>query len=92
LSVPAGKTYRGWASIRQAEFEVPYTAIGELHFKSGRKVRHKLHGTYQGKTGYLGVYHVEDVTDGNTRPVMLFLAEGPAAMTGLVVPEEPGAA
>jgi hypothetical protein len=82
LNVPAGRTYRGWASVRQAEFEVPYTAVGELHFKSGRKIRHKILGTYQGKTGYLGVYNVEDVTDGNNKAVMFF-ADGPGKMKAI---------
>ena len=77
LNVPAGRIYRGWASIRRAEFEVPYTMVGKLYFRSGRKVRHKLSGTYQGKTGYLGVYQVDDVTAGKNDAVMLYHLEGP---------------
>lgn len=91
LNVPPKTTYRGWASIRQAVFEVPYTAIGELHFKSGAKLRHRLHGIYEGKTGYLGVYHVDDVTEGKPRTALVFRSEGPGAMTGLV-PAGAGAA
>lgn len=88
LNVPPGRTYRGWASVRQAEFEVPYTAVGELHFKSGRKVRHRLSGTYQGKAGYLGVYNVDDITDGNKTTAVLFLPDGAGNMAGFV-PEGP---
>ena len=64
LKVPPKKKYRGSADINEAEFEVPYTVVGELHFKSGSKLRHKLSGTYQGKCGYLGIYRVDDITGG----------------------------
>ncbi len=76
LNVPKGTKYRGWANIQTAEFEVPYTVTGELRFKSGRKVRHTLSGIYHGKTGYLGLYHVEDVTTDEHKPVMFFVSEG----------------
>jgi len=64
LKVPARKKYKGTAEINKAEFEVPYTVFGELRFKSGRKIKHKLSGTYYGKCGYLGLYRVDDVTSG----------------------------
>ena len=80
LAVPPHKTYRGWANVRQAEFEVPYTVTGELHFRSGRKAQGKLSGIYQGKTGYLGVYHVDEMKDGVARPVMLFRMESPTGV------------
>src|SRR5262245_24962559 len=48
LKVPPKSKYKGWADIMESEFEVPYTVVGELRFKSGRKIRHKLSGTYQG--------------------------------------------
>lgn len=64
LKVPAKKTYKGTAEIQMAEFEVPYKVFGELRFKSGKKIKHKLSGTYYGKCGYLGIYRVDDVTSG----------------------------
>ena len=70
LKVPAKKTYRGSADINEAQFEVPYTVVGDLHFKSGRVVkRHTLSGIYQGKCGYLGIYRVDDVTTGTPKRV-----------------------
>jgi len=79
LLVPANATYRGWAQIQEVEFELPYTVFGELHFKSGRKMWHKLSGTYQGKNGYVGVYVVDDITPGKEK-AELFRAESPAAL------------
>jgi hypothetical protein len=64
LKVPPKRKYRGSADINEAEFEVPYSVVGELQFKSGRKLRHKLTGMYYGKCGYLGIYRVDDVTAG----------------------------
>jgi hypothetical protein len=56
LAVPPNRKYRAWAQIKEAEFELPYTVFGELHFKSGKKMMHKLSGTYKGKNGYLSFY------------------------------------
>jgi hypothetical protein len=83
LTVPANKTYRGWAQITQAELEVPYTVFGELHFKSGRRIKHKLSGTYTGKNGDLGRYHIEDITGGKSIPLM-FRMEGLAKSTAQI--------
>ena len=80
LTVPPHKTYRGWAEVRQAEFEVPYTVVGELRFRSGRKARGKLSGTYQGKAGYIGTYHVDEVKDGLATPAMVFRMESPSGI------------
>lgn len=44
--------------------EVPYSVFGELHFRSGRRVKHRFSGIYQGKNGYLGKYVVDDITGG----------------------------
>jgi len=70
LTVPAKKTYRGWAQVTEAEIEVPFTVFGELHFKSGRRIKHKLSGTYTGKNGDVARYHVEDITGGTVATVM----------------------
>jgi len=70
LTVPAKKTFRGWAQITEAHIEVPYTVFGELHFKSGRRIKHKLSGIYTGKNGDLGRYRIEDITGGKTIQVM----------------------
>ncbi len=43
--------------------------VGNLHFKSGRTIRHKLSGTYKGSSGYLGDYTVDDVTSGDPTQV-----------------------
>jgi hypothetical protein len=83
LLVPPNATYRAWAQIKEAEFELPYTVFGELHFKSGKKIRHKLSGTYQGKNGYLGFYQVDDITKGREK-AGVFRAEGPAKWTAQI--------
>jgi hypothetical protein len=85
LTVPGKKTYKGWAAVRQAEFDVPYTVVGELRFRSGRKAKGQLSGTYKGKTGYLGSYNVEDITDGEAKPVRLFRMAGPANSADQIV-------
>jgi hypothetical protein len=82
LVVPPNATYRAWAQIKEAEFELPYTVFGELHFKSGKKIRHKLSGTYQGKNGYVGFYQVDDITKGREK-AGVFRGEGPAKIHGL---------
>ncbi|MGG5886058.1 hypothetical protein ACLF3G_02890 [Falsiroseomonas sp. HC035] len=87
LVVPAHKTYRGWASVREAKFEVPYTVFGELHFRSGAKVKHAFSGTYQGKTGYMGTFQIDDVTPASLPSNTFFCVEGPAAGIALL-PEE----
>jgi Clostridium epsilon toxin ETX/Bacillus mosquitocidal toxin MTX2 len=71
LKVPPKKKYKGTAEINKAKFEVPYTVFGELHFKSGKKIKHKLSGTYHGKCGYLGIYRVDDVTAGAPKMVLM---------------------
>lgn len=64
LTAPPKKRYKGIAEINEAEFEVPYTVVGELHFKSGYKLsNHSFSGIYAGKNSYLGLYSVVDVTD-----------------------------
>jgi hypothetical protein len=82
LNVPAHATYRGWASVREALFEVPYTVFGELHFRSGAKVMHQFSGTYKGRTGYTGIYHVDPVRPGGGDGLML--AQGPMAGLALL--------
>jgi hypothetical protein len=79
VNVPAHATYKGWASLRQAQFEVPYTAFGELHFQSGAKVTHKISGTYKGRTGYTGIAHVVPVKPDGSPLDGLMMAEGPMA-------------
>jgi hypothetical protein len=86
LTVPGKKTYKGWAAVREAAFDVPYTVFGELRFQSGRKSRHKLSGTYKGKSGYLGSYNVDDITDGNAKPKLVFRTDGPAVLDAHEIP------
>jgi hypothetical protein len=78
LDVPPHATYRAWASVREAQFEVPYTVFGELHFQSGAKVTHDFSGMYKGRTGYTGVYHIDPVPPGTVAKGLL-LAQGPSA-------------
>jgi hypothetical protein len=82
LTVPAHRIYKGCATVKKAKFEVPYTATGELTFKSGRKTHHGFSGTYQGENGYLGEYTVDDITDkNNTKQVVRM--DGPAIFDAL---------
>lgn len=78
LTVPGKRTYRGWAAVRQAQYDVPYKVTGELRFRSGRKAKGQLSGMYKGKSGYLGSYKMEDITDGQAKPVRIFRMAGPA--------------
>jgi hypothetical protein len=91
VNVPAHATYRGWASLRQADFEVPYTVLGELHFQSGAKVTHQFSGMYKGRTGYTGVAHIVPVKPDGSPLKGLMLAEGPSAGVELL-PEAPALA
>lgn len=77
LVVPAGKTYRGWASIRQAQYDVPYTVHGELRFRSGKRRKHTLSGTYSGESGYLGMYQVDEIHKDTATRVMSGELQGP---------------
>jgi hypothetical protein len=89
LVVPAHKTYRGWASVREAKFEVPYTVFGELHFRSGAKLRHSFSGTYQGKSGYMGTFQIDDVTPDSSPSDTFIRMAGPAAGSVLLPEEAP---
>lgn len=82
LTVPAHRIYRGWATVRKAKFEVPYTVTGELTFRSGRKTHHSFSGTYQGENGYLGEYTVDDITDKNN-PKLVVRNDGPILFDAL---------
>lgn len=70
LTVPPGKTYRGWATIREATFDVPYTVYGELRFRSGKKRKHTLSGIYAGESGYLGKYQVDEINEDRVIPIV----------------------
>jgi hypothetical protein len=83
LTAPPRKKYKGIADINEAEFDVPYTVVGELHFRSGKKlVNHKLSGIYTGKNSYLGIYRVVDVTEGIENLVFCIDCQKIAAFSG----------